>query len=112
MKMETKQKVKEFYEKRKLEIVAGSLIFGGIVIACILKPKTVEIHDVTNIEVLPKWAEKWKAKCDDEILLYENGLPVFADEYKQIVYRDALAPEYSVKRAEEDGFTIIERDVF
>lgn len=108
MKIETKQKIREFYEKRRLEIVAGSLIIGGIVISCILKPKKVEIKYKT-IEVLPEWAEIWENKCDNEFLLYENGLPVFADEEQTIIYRDALAEEYSVEEAESDGLTVIER---
>jgi hypothetical protein len=108
MKIETKQKIKEFYERRKVEIIIGSTIIGGIVIACILKPKQGETK-LEIIEVLPDWAEKYKQKCDNENLLYENGLPMFANDECTIIYKDALADEYSVNDAENDGFIVIER---
>ena len=108
MKIETKQKIKEFYERRKVEIITGSVIVGGIIIATILKPKKVETKFET-IEVLPEWAEKWCGKCDDESLLYESGLPMFADDEYTIIYKDALADGYSVEEAEENGLTVIER---
>ena len=108
MKTETKQKIKEFYEKRKGEIIAGSLIIGGIIIATILKPKQGETQ-LEMIEVLPEWAIRWEQKCDDLMLLCDSGLPIFADEEQTIVYKDALSDGYSVNDAEEDGFTIIER---
>jgi len=109
MKIETKQKIKEFYVKRRLEIIAGGLIVGGIIIASILKPEKVEIHDVTNIEVLPEWAKEWKQKCNNENLMYNNGLPVFADDTYCAIYSDALADGYSKQDALDEGFTIIER---
>ena len=108
MKNETKQKIKEFYERRKVEIVAGSLIIGGIIIATILKPKQGETK-LEMVEVLPEWAIKWKEKCNNETLLYENGLPCFADDEQTIVYRDALGEGYSVESAELDGFKVIDR---
>jgi hypothetical protein len=108
MKIETKQKIKEFYETRKLEIAACGLIIGGIIIATILKPKQAETK-FEIIEVLPEWAENWRQKCDDNMLLYESGLPIFADEESMIIYRDALADNYSVQDAEEQGLTVIER---
>ena len=109
MKIETKQKIKEFYEKRKLEIIAGSLIVGGIIIACILKPGKVEVHDVTNIEVLPDWAEKWKQKCIDEDLTPDKGLPVYANDEKTIMYDDVFVDRVAMEDWRENGFTIIER---
>ena len=108
MKIETKQKIKEFYKKRKLEIIAGSLIIGGIVIACILKPKPGEVQ-LEMVEVLPEWALKWQEKCDEDMLLYDSGLPVFADEEETIIYRDALDGDFALEDAELDGFTVIDR---
>lgn len=108
MKIETKQKIKEFYEKRKLEIITGSVIVGGIIIACILKPKKGEIQ-LEIVEVDPEWAYKWKEKCNDDCLLYENGLPIFANDEQTTVYKDALSKDYSVENAELDGFTVIDR---
>jgi len=108
MKIETKQKIKEFYEKRRLEIIAGSVIIGGIIIACILKPKPGETK-LEMVEVLPEWAINWQEKCDEDMLLYENGLPVFANYDEQIIYKDALAEGYSVYDAETDGLTVIDR---
>ena len=109
MKIETKQKIKEFYKRRKVEIITGSLILGGIIIAVILKPKPGETK-YEKIEVVPEWAKIWKQKCDDETLLYNNGLPVFADDEQITVYRDALSDDYSVESAELDGFTVVDRE--
>ena len=108
MKNETKQKIKEFYEKRKLEIITGSLIIGAIIIACILKPKPGEIQ-LEMVEVEPDWAIEWKDKCNQDCLLYESGLEIFADDEQTIIYKDALDDGYSVRNAELDGFTVIDR---
>jgi len=109
MKIETKQKIKEFYGKRKLEIIAGSLIIGGIIIAVILKPEKVEIHDIEVIEVLPEWAEKKQRKCMDENLLCSNDLPIFADDSHMTIYSDAFVDDRAMNEFKENGYSIIER---
>ena len=107
MNMETKQKIKEFYIKHKIKIVCfTSMIIGGIIVGTIIKSKPGEIHE---FEVLPEWAKEWQQKCQDDMLLYKNGLPIFEDEECTILYRDALAEEFSVEDAEERGYTVIER---
>lgn len=99
----TKQKIKDFYEDHKVEVMTISLIIGGIVIARILKPERKEV------EVLPEWARKWRSKCDTDNLLYDSGLPIFADDSMMVIYDDAFANDEVMNQFKEDGYTIIER---
>jgi hypothetical protein len=106
MKIKLKQKIKEFYKKHKVVILLGGTIITGFIIITIVRSKKGKTQE---IEELQQWTDQWIDNCDVNNLLYENGLPIFADDDMTIVYRDALADDYSIQEAEENGFTIIDR---
>ena len=105
--MELFEKSKKFIKKHQKEIIfIGGSIVGIIVTAAIYNSKEKEVITKT---IIPEWAEKWREKCDKECLLYENGLPIFADDNQMTVYRDACMPE-AIPDLIEWGFKIIDRD--
>ena len=106
MKIELKQKIKEFYKKHKVAIIVGGTIITGFIIITIVKSKKGKSQEIEEIQ---QWTEEWIDNCDVNNLLYENGLPIFADDDMTTIYRDALADDYAVNEAEEDGFTIVDR---
>lgn len=99
--------VKEFIRKHNKEILfIGGLAFGiaGTYLVCKSKMgKTITLKDV------PEWAVKWRDHCDVENLLYENGLPIFANLDQTQIYRDALSSKANVAELIEQGFEIVER---
>jgi len=102
------KKGKEFVKKHeKGLLIAGGAILG-VAITALICGKRKE-HFIALFPEIPEGLLDWKNKCDRENLLYNSGLPIFADEDQMIVYRDAIAPEY-LQQAANDGFTIIERE--
>jgi hypothetical protein len=105
IKMEILEKGKAFVKKHQKGILfVGGTILGIAVITVFRKPK---IETVTKIE-LPEWADKWIDKCDNECLLYENGLPIFANDDQTAIYRDACEPS-AISELQECGYEIVER---
>lgn len=100
------EKSKAFVKKHKNGILfIGGTVLGVIVTVAVCKSKKVE----PKIELrFPEWASKWMDKCNSENLLYENGLPIFANEEQTVVYRDACDPE-AIPELIECGYEIVER---
>ena len=103
---------KGFWNRNKGVIIAGGVVLLGIVGTAILLNE-----DKDDVESKAKALSdtpdrsnesEWKSHCDQHSLLYDSGLPMFADEAKFIIYRDAIEPE-SIKIFEEDGIEIIDR---
>ena len=105
---------KGFWNRNKGAIIAGGGVLLGIVVTAILL--NVEKEDVEGeakaLSYTPDRSNEseWKSHCDQHSLLYDSGLPMFADEAKFIIYRDAVEPEDIKLFKEEDGFTIIDRE--
>jgi hypothetical protein len=96
--------IKNFVKRHQRGILfIGGTILGVTVTTIICKSKKGEI-----IEVLPEWAKKWKDHCDIEMLLYDSGLPIFANPEQTIIYRDAIV-ESAIPEMVECGYQIIDR---
>lgn len=106
MKIGLKHKIKEFYKKHKVVILLGGTIITGFIVITIIKSKKENTQEIGDVQ---QWTDEWIDNCDENNLLYESGLPIFADDNMTTIYRDALADDYSVCEAEENGFTIIDR---
>jgi hypothetical protein len=105
------EQVKGFVKKHQKGILfVGGLVLGATAAILISRGSTEEVIKVVEVEkaVLPEWAVNWKNHCDLNDLLYENGLPIFANPECTIAYRDACEPD-AIPKLIEQGLQIIDR---
>lgn len=104
-------KIKLFAKKHRTPLLfIGGIIIGVAVTTIVLKTKkTFIIKQIQQLEQIPEWVGKWKAHCNNLNLLYENGLPIFANPEMTMVYRDAISKHASIPELIEQGFQIIDR---
>lgn len=110
--MEKKQdsKFKKFVKKHKVAIsLVGGTVIGLAAGSFIYKTKKVYITKEIIREITPEWVKEWENHCNTNNLLYQNGLPIFANEEQTKIYRDAFAPEADIQSFIESGFEIVER---
>lgn len=101
------EEIKEFVKKHKKGILFTGGVILGATVAIVICKSTLK-GEVKIIERLPEWAEKWRAHCMSNNLLYENGLPIFANLEHTAIYRDAIV-ESAIPDFIEMGFEIIDR---
>jgi hypothetical protein len=102
------EKIKGFVKKHQNAILfVGGIVLGATAAVLISRGSTCKVVEIEK-QVFPPWAVKWRAHCDMNALLYENGLPIFANPEHTIAYRDACVPD-SIPDLIEAGYQIIDR---
>lgn len=100
--MSEESRFKKFVKKHKAVIafVGGTTV--GLAVGAVIYKSGKEVK-------IPEWVSTWQRHCDVNSLLYENGLPIFANNERTKIYRDAIAPG-CIQNFIEDGFEIVDRE--
>ena len=91
----------------KKDTIKNSLVTGLTIVVTVLTFMLIKERKET--ERLPDWAYKWREKCCADDLIFENGLPFFAED-GTTAYSDAFSND-QIRDLKRDGYKIIDRPI-